>query len=139
MLSKKYSKLLRKNILLIFFSIILISILLQYYYLQLIKYYEYSKQAGDNILRRVQVFAPRGIIFDRNNIPLVDNKPLYNLKIISSEIDSSFNYIYLDYLIGKNKFHIDSILNISKNSSGGHLKPILLDRYINDTSNITQY
>jgi len=133
MLSKKISKLFRKNVLLTFFIILSLFILYQYYHLQVIQHTHFSKQAGDNIFREISIPAPRGIIYDRNGIPLVDNKPLYNLKIIPSEIDSQFNYLYLNSLIDKNKYHIDSVLSVSHHIPGGHLKPILLERYINDT------
>ena len=43
-------------------------------------------------MRKIILYPPRGIIFDRNYIPIVDNNPLYRMKIISKDMQENFNY-----------------------------------------------
>jgi len=51
-------------------------------YLQIIKGEEYRRYSKNNCIRLKSVKAPRGLIFDRNGILLVDNRPSFNLKIV---------------------------------------------------------
>lgn len=45
--------------------------------LQVIQGKEYQKIADENMLRIIKIPAPRGIIYDRNGIPLVKNTPYF--------------------------------------------------------------
>lgn len=68
----------------IFFSIILcifIIITLRLWHLQIIKGEKYSKLSEQNRIRIIKIPAPRGIIYDRNGIPLVENIPSFSLSI----------------------------------------------------------
>ena len=49
--------------------------------LQILQGSEYRKLSEENRLRIVKVAAPRGIIFDRNGIPLVKNTPYYSVSL----------------------------------------------------------
>ena len=49
--------------------------------LQLLQGDEYRRLSEENRLRIVRVAAPRGIIYDRNGIPLVKNSPYYSVSI----------------------------------------------------------
>ena len=49
--------------------------------LQILQGDEYRRQSEENRLRIVRVAAPRGIIYDRNGIPLVKNSPYYSVSI----------------------------------------------------------
>lgn len=49
--------------------------------LQILQGSEYRKLSEGNRLRVVKVAAPRGIIFDRNGIPLVKNAPYYSVSL----------------------------------------------------------
>ena len=53
-----------------------------FFKLQVLDSNKYKKLAGDNSLRSIEIKAPRGIIYDRNEIPIVDNLPTYYLKIV---------------------------------------------------------
>lgn len=65
--------------LLILFIFIIISIrLLQ---LQIINGERYTKLAEQNRVKTIKIPSPRGIIYDRNGIPLVSNNPAFNLSI----------------------------------------------------------
>lgn len=62
--------------------IALFSILvLRLWQLQVLQGDEYRKLSEENRLRIVKIAAPRGIIYDRNNIPLVKNSPFYSVSI----------------------------------------------------------
>lgn len=49
--------------------------------LQILQGNEYRKLSEENRLRVVRVAAPRGIIYDRNGIPLVKNMPYYSVSL----------------------------------------------------------
>ena len=54
------------------------------------------KKAGNNSLRKIILYPPRGIIYDRNYLPLVDNNPLYQMKIISKDMQENFDFKILE-------------------------------------------
>ena len=91
--------------------IIFLPILFRFFELQVIDYNKYKKLAGNNSLRAIEIKAPRGIIYDRDSIPLVDNIYNYNFEIIpidiidkkSKEIYQKFNFVLIDSIIGINK------------------------------------
>ena len=91
-------------------------------------------------MRKIVLYPPRGIIYDRNFLPLVDNKPLYEIKIIPQDLDiSNFNYQLLYKHAAISKSSVDSVLLRSKKILGGQFKPILLKRYIDfDTKAILE-
>lgn len=62
-------------------------ILLRLWQLQILQGEELLKLSESNRLRVVGVPAPRGIIFDRNRIPLVKNAPYFCASIILEEFD----------------------------------------------------
>jgi len=51
-------------------------------YLQIVEGTEYRRLSEINSIRLQDIDAPRGLIFDRNNQMLVDNRPAFNLHII---------------------------------------------------------
>lgn len=70
-------------------SIGFLIILLRLWQLQVIQGSEFRKISESNRLRIISVPAPRGIIFDRNGIPLVKNSPYFCASVISEEFDKS--------------------------------------------------
>jgi penicillin-binding protein 2 len=60
-------------------------ILLRLWQLQILQGSEMRKVSETNRLRIIGVPAPRGIIFDRNNIPLVKNAPYFCASVIPQE------------------------------------------------------
>ena len=62
-------------------------ILLRLWQLQLLQGDELRKISESNRLRIIRVSAPRGIIFDRNGIPLVKNTPYFCASVIPEEFD----------------------------------------------------
>ncbi|MCP3887480.1 MAG: penicillin-binding protein 2, partial [Desulfobulbaceae bacterium] len=51
-------------------------------YLQIVKGEEYRGYSENNRIRLKSIMAPRGLIYDRNGVLLVDNRPSFNLKIV---------------------------------------------------------
>lgn len=56
-------------------------LLLRLWQLQVLQGDDYRRLAEDNRLRIIKIPAPRGIIYDRNHIPLVKNSPYYSVSI----------------------------------------------------------
>lgn len=73
------------NIIIIGFVIIL----LRLWQLQILHGSEFRKVSESNRLRIIGVPAPRGIIFDRNGIPLVKNTPYFCASIIPEEFNKN--------------------------------------------------
>lgn len=63
-------------------------ILLRLWQLQLLQGDELRKTSEANRLRIIRVSAPRGIIFDRNGIPLVKNTPYFCASIMPEEFNA---------------------------------------------------
>jgi penicillin-binding protein 2 len=59
----------------------------QLWYLQALEGARLKAMSERNRIRVRPVAAPRGILFDRNGLPLVDNRPAFTLSLIPSEID----------------------------------------------------
>ena len=67
--------------------IVFLSLILRLWQLQILQGNEYRKLSEANRLRIVNIAAPRGIIFDRNGVPLVKNSPYYFASVIPDEFD----------------------------------------------------
>ena len=121
----------KKNIILSVYFFLVLVVFFRYFKLQIIDYSKYQEKAGNNSLRRIELEAPRGIIYDLNNKPIVDNKFIYDLNIIPKDFDSqSFNYDLIEKITSINKIKIDSIIK-QNNTSIKKFKPVLIARNIN--------
>ena len=105
-------------------------ILYRYFFLQIIENEFFKEKAGNNSLRKNILFPPRGIIYDRNHKPIVDNKPLYQIKIIPKDIQENFNYEILEKHTGISKLFMDSVITRSKSIPGGEFKEMLIKNYV---------
>lgn len=56
------------------------------WHLQVIQGSSYRFQSENNRIRIEEISASRGIIFDRNGVPIVENRPAYHLTIIREDI-----------------------------------------------------
>jgi penicillin-binding protein 2 len=56
-----------------------------YWYVQIVRGDYYYTLSENNRIRSVKVTAPRGSIFDRNGVALVENEPAYNLQLYRRE------------------------------------------------------
>lgn len=131
MYKNRYSKKqIKKTILFVYLTLILV-LLFNYYKLQLIKHKEYKTKGEKNSLIARVLNAPRGIIFDRNGLALVDNKFIYDINIIPNLVDqNNFNYKILNDVANIKKEFIDSIITSTKNSTA-RFRPKLIKRQIN--------
>jgi penicillin-binding protein 2 len=59
----------------------------QLWYLQVLEGGRFLDASDKNRIRVRPVAAPRGILFDRHGIPLVDNRPAFTLSLIPRELD----------------------------------------------------
>jgi len=121
----------RSRIIVFIYIAIALLVLYRYFFLQVIESEKYKIQAGNNSLRKIVLYPPRGIIYDRNFLPLVDNKPLYQIRIVPKDLDPiNFDYHLLYKHTRISKSSVDSVLLESQGILGGQFKPILLKRYI---------
>lgn len=99
-----------RNFFLIFIFVVFFLILgLRVFYLQIIKGSYYKLISDNNRTKTVIIHAPRGIIFDRNNTPLVFNIPGFRENIKGKTVlipkEKALNLI----ASGKNTLEIDSL------------------------------
>jgi penicillin-binding protein 2 len=59
----------------------------QLWYLQVLEGARLQELSDKNRIRVRPVAAPRGVLFDRSGLPLVDNRPAFTLSLIPREID----------------------------------------------------
>lgn len=63
-------------------------LILNLYRLQVKQHAFYQTRSNQNDIKMVPIAPSRGLIFDRNGIPLVRNITLYQIQIIPSKIDN---------------------------------------------------
>ncbi len=121
----------KKNLLiLIFFTFIIL--IGKYFNIQVLEYNEYVHQSRKNSIRQVKKRAPRGIIYDSNNNPLVDNRPIFDLQIIPEDVKEKFNYDKLNKITGINKEKLKVKIKKQKKSIN-RFKPTLVKRHLSYT------
>ena len=73
-----------------FLIVAVFSVLLgRLFWLQVLDGQKLSSISSSNSVRRVWVQPPRGRIIDRNDVVMVDNRPLYSVKVIPAEFKRS--------------------------------------------------
>ena len=102
----------------LFFFIIIASVyIFQAGNLQLIHGSEYNDRSQANILRPVPIFAARGIIYDRNNVPLAWNAPFsYGT---STPVDSASFVAERDYATTTGLAHLLGYVQYPSKDSNG--------------------
>jgi len=68
-------------------AVAFVGLLGQLWYLQVLEGGKLQEMSERNRIRVRPVAAPRGILFDRNGLALVDNRPAFTLSLIPREID----------------------------------------------------
>ncbi|MCK5097851.1 MAG: penicillin-binding protein 2, partial [Desulfobacteraceae bacterium] len=63
-------------------AVVFILLVFRLIYLQIVKGEEYRRYSKNNCIRLKTIKAPRGLIYDRNGVLIVDNRPSFNLKIV---------------------------------------------------------
>jgi penicillin-binding protein 2 len=91
------------------FIVLFLLLFARLFFLQVIEGYYYRYLSDNNRTKSVVIHAPRGIIFDRNGVPLVYNLPGFreevNGKTVFLSQDEALNLIAQ----GKNNLEIDSL------------------------------
>lgn len=64
-------------------------LLARLFYLQVLNFQELGSISSTNSIRRIWIQAPRGRMIDRNGLIVVDNQPLYSVKVIPEEFQKS--------------------------------------------------
>ncbi len=82
---QREAKLFRNRVLVmaIFMLALVCTLIYRYYDLQIVNYEEYATQSERNRVHVQPIPPTRGLIFDRNNELLADNKPSFTLSVIS--------------------------------------------------------
>lgn len=75
----------RINLAMLVVVIAFLILLSRLYYLQLVEGDNYRKLSENNCIRKRTSTSPRGLVFDRNGIQLVDNRPSFDLQIIPQD------------------------------------------------------
>jgi penicillin-binding protein 2 len=115
----------RLTVLLVYVFIAFAVLVSRLIYLQAIEGREYRRLSEINSIRLQDIDAPRGLIYDRNNQLLVDNRPSFNLHIILKDAKPVGQTLAkLSGLTGEPIENLNA--QIQKNKHQGAYTPILL-------------
>ena len=102
----------------------------RFYHLQIYQHSKYEAKAGNNSVRKISLHAPRGIIYDRNGIPIVDNRQIYDLSVIPFDVTNQFDYRMVSKRTGVSSIELKEKIAKGKNSFH-RFRPIPIKRHIN--------
>ncbi|WP_225639620.1 peptidoglycan DD-transpeptidase MrdA [Candidatus Profftia sp. (ex Adelges kitamiensis)] len=87
--SEEYSLFIRR-ILISFLGILILSgiLILNLHHLQILHFEDYKTRSNENRIKLVPIAPRRGIIYDRNGIPLTFNRTIYHLEVIPEKVDN---------------------------------------------------
>ena len=102
----------------------------RFYYFQIYEHQKYEAKAGNNSVRKITLHAPRGIIYDRFGIPLVDNRQIYDLSLIPFDVTDQFNYKLLTSLTGLSQTELKKDITIRKKSFH-RFRSYTIERHLN--------
>jgi penicillin-binding protein 2 len=93
--------------------------------LQIIQGSEYALRAEHNRIRTIELIAPRGTVSDRNNIPLVENRPSFDVLLYRESMkDQSAT---TKFLVEKLSFKPEEIqAKLQRSKTKGLYRPIIL-------------
>ncbi|WP_075180664.1 peptidoglycan DD-transpeptidase MrdA [Pantoea sp. 1.19] len=79
-----------RRALIAFFGILLLSgvLIANLYHLQILRHEDYQTRSNENRIKLVPVAPSRGIIYDRNGIPLALNRTIYQLELVPEKVDN---------------------------------------------------
>ncbi|MBP1622954.1 MAG: mrdA [Acidobacteria bacterium] len=93
--------------------------------LQIIQGSEFGLRAERNRIRTIQLVAPRGTIADRNGVPLVENRPSYNVVLYREWMESQENTVrFVTEKLGVPREELEALLLRSRSS--GLYRPIVI-------------
>ena len=115
----------RRSFFLLSLKLILFSIIgFRLYKIQINESSKYKTLSQSNRITLKIIYPTRGVIYDRNNVPLVDNIATYNLEILpidiidreTQKISKKFNFKLLDSELGFTQNRIETL--VYKNNKG---------------------
>ncbi len=83
---RDFTALIRLRLLQLLTFVFVLVIFGRLYQLQIVRGAEYRNLAARNRLRELSIPAPRGIIYDRNNIILVRNQPRFQVSVVPADL-----------------------------------------------------
>ena len=120
----------QRSLMMVVVTGLLMTLLLgKYFKVQLLDYNEYIYLSRKNSIRQVIKKAPRGIIYDTNGIPLVDNRPIFDLQVIPADVKQDFNFDLLNNITGIDRVKIQLEIH-KKKKSISRFRPMLLKRHV---------
>lgn len=105
----------RKYVIQGIFIVSALAIILRLLFIQVIDN-SYYLAANSNVLRKVVIYPPRGVIVDRNNKVLVQNEPVYDIMVTPNEV-KDIDTLALATLLGIDLKGFESRLNAAKRHS----------------------
>lgn len=86
----------------VFILVLMVTLLVRLFVLQVVDYEHFSTLADSNRVRIIALPPPRGLIFDRNGVVMAKNLPAYRLEIIREQVDDIEDTLtrlkqYVDY------------------------------------------
>ena len=100
--------------------------------LQIVQGAKYAELAERNRVRTIQLVAPRGTIYDRNNIALVENRPSFNILLYRESIkDLGATTAFITRKLGVSAEDLQAVLQRSTNS--GLYRPLVIKEDLDKT------
>jgi penicillin-binding protein 2 len=97
--------------------LVLLVYMVRMWHLQILEGSKYRYQSENNRIRLEDIHAPRGIIFDRNGTPLVENRPAYHLLLIREDVrDMGQTIKEIARMSGRPAEEFHAILESNKNT-----------------------
>ena len=120
----------RPRFVLAFTTVFVVFVLLfcRLFYLQIIQGDSFRETAEKNSIRIRRVLAPRGVIYDRNGIVLVDSRPSFNLMMIPHEVkDPKRALPTIARLLGRDDAELVEKVRMARVKLGNRVFPIVSD------------
>lgn len=110
--------------------IILVLVILSFFRIQVLHHSYYKELSLKNITKKIEIFAPRGLILDRNGKIIVDNKNILSLSLKREFIKKKEEvYGKVSKIVSLDRNSIDKEIERKKHLP--HFVPILLKKGIN--------
>ena len=119
--------------------LLLFIVLINFFYLQIVKYDTFSERAISKVIRKVPIDAQRGQILDRLGRHIVRNKNVYDLQILPVDVNENFDYDYLGDLLKYDSIQIGSIKDKIDKSRKSYSKKFTPITIVNKISEITAF
>jgi len=114
-------KIVSYSIILSLFGILMI----RFFYLQIYSQERYFQRSQDNRIRQTVIQPPRGLMYDKNNVLIVDNQPAYSISFIPYEVkNKDFLKDFFCSNFDINRDYIDRMLIESKGYKPVRLLPV---------------